>query len=115
MPHALQFTGSNFLNVEDVHGLSDAQRMTNIDHVTVEEVNKQQKLVAYFVGIEDGLPLNTARINQLTNLHSGDDNTDNWRGTAVELYVDPSVMYSGRKVGGVAIRGRVVDPKAKPI
>jgi hypothetical protein len=32
------------------------------------------------------------------------DESDNWRGKPVEVYVDPSVMYGGKRVGGLRLR-----------
>lgn len=32
------------------------------------------------------------------------EDSDDWRGKPVEVYVDPSVMFGGRRVGGVRVR-----------
>ena len=32
------------------------------------------------------------------------DESDNWRGHQVELYVDPGIMFGGKRVGGVRVR-----------
>jgi len=36
--------------------------------------------------------------------------SDDWRGKPVEIFVDPGVMFAGRRVGGVRVRIPVVRP-----
>jgi hypothetical protein len=83
--------------------MSDAERECEIDHISVENIRGTEKLVLFTDKHEDGLPLNTTRIERLVEIHGGDDNTDNWRGTKIRLIVDHSVKFQGRKVGGVNI------------
>jgi hypothetical protein len=41
------------------------------------------------------------------------EESDDWNGKPVELYVDPNVMFGGKRVGGVRVR--VSTPQAPPI
>ena len=42
------------------------------------------------------------------------EESDDWRGKPIELYFDPSVVFRGKRVGGVRVRrpspGQVKDP-----
>lgn len=35
------------------------------------------------------------------------DESDNWIGQKIELYLDPSIMFGGKRVGGVRVRAAV--------
>jgi hypothetical protein len=41
----------------------------------------------------------------------GSDNTDDWIGKQIVLFVDPSVSFAGKIVGGIRLRA----PKGKTI
>ena len=68
------------------------------------EESPDHKWCLLFEEVEDALTLNATRGNQLTE-DFGDGEMDNWIGRKVEIYVDPSVKYAGKKVGGLAVRG----------
>ena len=82
--------------------------------VTVKELKKQNvarddedaeyKYTVYFEEFEKGMVLNSTNIKRLAKA-LGDD-TDNWIGGKVVLYVDPDVEYAGQIVGGLRIRPR---------
>lgn len=54
---------------------------------------------------EDVKPMIVKNQTNWSNLEEafGDD-TDNWIGKKIEVYVDPNVMFKGKKTGGVRIR-----------
>lgn len=104
MAKASRYLAGKYLTVEAVQGMTVAERTVTISHVAEESIQGTDKLVAYFDGQEAGLPLNNTRIEQLLELHGGEDETDKWRGTKVEIYVDPHVRMGGKKVGGVGLR-----------
>lgn len=82
--------------------------------VTVKELKKQNvarddedaeyKYTIFFEEFEKGMVLNSTNIKRLAKA-LGDD-TDNWIGGKVVLYVDPDVEYAGQIVGGLRIRPR---------
>jgi hypothetical protein len=90
--------------------------LLTIDRVDVEVIDgdkKESKPVLYFQGHDRGLVLNRTNADEITAI-VGDPETDNWAGQKVVLYVDPSVMYAGKRVGGI----RVMAPpagKGKPV
>lgn len=95
---------SKYLKQGDLKG---KRVLVTIDHVVVEDVgqgsDQEQKPVVYFRGAEKGWVL-SARINadEITNI-IGDDETEHWAGHKIVLYVDPNVMYGGKKVGGIRV------------
>lgn len=103
MPKATRYMGGKFLNVDRVEKLTEAQRNTVIDHVTVESINGKDKPVAYLKDIEEGMPLGAENLEELISLTKTEE-MDDWRGVKVEIYVDPSVKFEGRRVGGVRLR-----------
>lgn len=49
-------------------------------------------------------PLILNTINWMTLEDAYGEESDDWRGRPVELYVDPNVMFAGKRVGGVRVR-----------
>ena len=103
MPLASKFVGGRYMTKEMVEAMSDKERACKIDHISVEAITGVEKLVLYTDKHDVGLPLNTTRIEQLIEIHGGAEETDDWRGTAIVLTVDPNVRYQGKRVGGVGI------------
>lgn len=99
---------SKYLRKED---LEDDTPVT-IKGIKLEDLGrddaKEQRWVIYFKEFEKGMVLNVTSIRVLESAF-GDD-TDPWLGKRVLLYVDPSVSFQGRVVGGLRIR--VPRPKA---
>jgi hypothetical protein len=62
------------------------------------------KWVLSFEEIEEQLTLNKTRGEQLIE-DFGSSEMDDWNGRQIEVYVDPSVKYAGKKVGGLAVKG----------
>ena len=53
---------------------------------------------------------------QLCSAILGSDDTDDWKGKRVVLYVDPTVMYAGQVVGGIRVRRpKPTAPPPKPV
>lgn len=100
---ATNYIGGKYMTKENVETFTAKERVSTIDHVSLEAISGQQKLVCYFEEHDIGLPLNTSRIESLIEIHGGVEETDEWRGTKVLLAVDASVRYQGKRVGGVKI------------
>ena len=97
------------------HDIGDREYTLRIRGVQVEQVGASQtdtKWVLYFDGAAKGLPLNTGAIRTLEAAF-GDD-SDFWTGQQVILWVDPSVTFQGRTVGGVRIRALKAPGAAIP-
>jgi hypothetical protein len=96
---------SSFLKADD---LRDGPRTLTIASVTVEELGredgpKEKKPVMRFREDERGLTLNKSRYESATDLFGSPD-TDRWTGKQVQLVLDPTVKFGGRKVGGIVLR-----------
>jgi hypothetical protein len=67
------------------------------------EDEDKEKLVLYFDELDKGLVCNATNITLLISL-TGSDDTDDWVGKQVTVYADKSIMFAGKKVGGLRIR-----------
>ena len=95
--NARKFLGS-YLQKEDIPDPIIA-RVREAREETLEE-NERAKLILYFEEFEKGLVCNVTNINVLIDVMQSDE-TDNWIGKDVGLYVDNSVMFAGKRVGGI--------------
>lgn len=90
--------------------------------VTVQKVGKanvakkddepEYKWLVRFDEFPKPMVLNSTNIKRLAKACSSDD-TDDWIGKQVILYVDPDVEFAGNVVGGLRIRAS--QPKAKSV
>lgn len=81
--------------------------------VTVEKVGKanvapkgeeaEYKWLVRFTEFPKPMVLNSTNIKRLAKACNSDD-TDEWTGKKVTLYVDPNVEFAGNVVGGLRIR-----------
>lgn len=79
-------------------------------HAVIEDVRTEtmpgddgEKPVMYFQGDTlKALVMNQTNW-QIIEASYGDE-SDNWRGKQIELYIDPNVMYAGKRTGGVRVR-----------
>jgi hypothetical protein len=94
---------STYLKQSDLAG---KRVLVTIDRVEVEDVgqgqDQERKPVVYFKKAEKGMVLNRVNADEITSI-VGDDETDRWTGHKVVLYVDPHVMFGGKKVGGIRV------------
>lgn len=94
---------SNYLGKEDL-----ASPLTvTIGDVRMETVKgdgaDEEKAVLHFA--EKNLkPMILNNTNWTTLEEAYGDDSDFWRGKPAEIYVDPGVMYGGKRVGGVRLR-----------
>lgn len=93
---------SNYLKKEDVPFPTQAV----IRQVTQDEINgdhgKELKAVLHFTANLKPLILNKG--NAVTISETYGDDTTAWQGKTIELYNDPSVMFAGKRVGGIRVR-----------
>jgi hypothetical protein len=67
-----------------------------------QDDKKETKAVLSFQGRIKPMVLNVENGTTLEELY-GDD-SDNWVGKQIEIYVNPDVKYGGKKVGGLRLR-----------
>lgn len=92
--------------------------------VTVEKVGKQNiakkddepeyKWLIRFQELPKPMVLNSTNIKRLAKA-CGSDDTDDWTGKQVILYVDPDVEFAGNVVGGLRIRAHRQAPPTRSV
>lgn len=99
-PDAADFLGGNYLKKEDLDGAITVT-VTNVWSEAVLNGGRS-KLVASFREFEKPLILNKTNIKRFADIFRT-GKTQAWRGE-VTLYVEESVEYGGRVVGGIRVR-----------
>jgi len=79
-------------------------------NVARDDEPPEDKWVVHFREFDKGMVLNSTNINALAKACDSDD-TDDWVGKEVVVYVDPNVGYGGKTTGGLRIK-RHVEPQA---
>ena len=108
MPKTSEMRESKFLKQSDV-GKAVLWTIHGCERVNVakEGAEPEYKWALNFHESDKPLVLNSTNI-QLCERIFGSDDTDHWNGKKVVLYVDPTVSYGGKVVGGIRVRA----PKA---
>ena len=83
------------------------------DNVAGEDKPEELRWVLYFKEASKGLVLNQTN-SQLAAMVTGSEESDDWPGKKVELFVDPTISYGGKIVGGVRIRPAPTGGEAAP-
>ena len=100
----------NYLKTEDINEEIDV----TIKEVKVEKVgreeNADEKIVVYFDKFEKGLILNKVNGEALAE-EADSRETEKWIGVKVCLYVDPNVLFGGKRVGGIRVKKVPVEKK----
>lgn len=104
MPKISEMRESKFLKQEDV-GRGVLATITNCDqqNVAMEGAGKEMKWCLHFRELEKPLVLNSTNIQLCAQICKSED-TDEWKGKAVVLFVDPNVSYGGKLTGGIRVR-----------
>lgn len=111
---------TTFLNASDV----EKPTVITINEITEEKVGSGNKAVIYCSEFEQGITLGKTTISQLIEIF-GTDDSDEWIGQSVIVFNDKSVMFEGKRVGGIRFRnnpankhvgkaGKHADPDSAP-
>jgi hypothetical protein len=106
-------TPSKYLKKEQV---AERPLRVTIRDVVQENLAKndepeEKKWILYFREHDQGLVLNNTNI-ALCELACGSDETDDWMGKQIVLYNDPTIVFAGRRTGGIRIRPATGGAKA---
>ena len=99
---------SNFLSKDDCPTTATINKV-DFEMVGGEDTGKERKVVIHSTDFPM-LPDNTHKMfilnksNWINIEEAYGPDTDTWIGQRIELYVDPSIMYGGKRVGGVRVR-----------
>ena len=109
-----QMTSSKYLKQDDI---GDGKLVTvkgfKRENVAQESEPPEMKYLMGFDELEKPLVLNSTNI-QLCERAFGSDETDDWIGKKIVLYVDHNVSFGGKVVGGIRVRAPKVKPGAAP-
>jgi hypothetical protein len=104
MPNIHTMKETKYLKKEDIGAgllvtISDLQR----DNVAMDSQPEEFKYTLHFRELDKPLVLNWTNLTACAEACDSEE-TENWIGKKVVLYVDNTVMFQGRKVGGIRIR-----------
>lgn len=100
----------SFLKADD---LGNARVRVVIDRVELKEIDDKTKAIMYFQGKAKGLVINLTIAEQLKEIFQTDE-TDHWIGRQIILYRDASVMFGGKRVGGVRVASAETGTASAP-
>ena len=103
-----EYLESKFLKKEDVMGQQGHGVLVTINAIQEQDVamtgeSEQIKLCAYFNELGKGLVLNSTNMQALAEL-TGSEEIEDWIGHQVVLYADQTIMFRGKRVGGIRLR-----------
>lgn len=103
---------SSYLKQSDFDENGFIVTVKNIEHKNVarDDEPEENKWIVYFSEYEKGMVLNSTNIQALGKA-CGSDDTDDWTGKEVIVYVDPNVGYGGKTTGGLRIK-KYASPQA---
>lgn len=107
----------SFLKQEDLQGRAVKVVIASVvlDDVKDTDSGKtEKKLVAHFAGKDKALILNRTNCESLEEI-CGTDDYGAWVGHTVVLFTDPTVMFGGKRVGGLRIRSVQAAPPPPPV
>lgn len=95
---------SKYLRKEDIDGdvIVTIQKIGQ-GNVALDDQPEQLKWMVKFAEFKKPMVLNSTNI-QLLEKACGSDDTDDWIGKEVILFVDDNVSFGGKLVGGIRIR-----------
>lgn len=104
MPKTSEMRESKFLKQTDV-GKAVLWTIHGVERVNVakEGAEPEFKWAMNFNESDKPLVLNSTNIQLCERIFNSDD-TDHWNGKKLVLYVDPTVSYGGKVVGGIRVR-----------
>jgi hypothetical protein len=115
MPKISEMRESKFLKQSDI---GEGARMTvsgcERHNVAKEGADPELKWCLEFEQTDKPLVLNSTNI-QLCAKIFGSDDTDEWVGKPIVLYVDPNISYGGKITGGIRVRASKAKTPAKPV
>ena len=114
MPKISDMLPSSYLKQTDFDETGYIVTVKSIEQKNVarEDEPPENKWIVYFNEYEKAMVLNTTNINGLAKA-CGSEDTDDWPGKAVIVYVDPTVGYGGKITGGLRVRRHSVAAAPK--
>lgn len=96
-----------YLRKEDVESVGDSGLNVEILRVRKDSIlsdgEEVEKWFMDFAELPKALVLNKTNAEECAEILKS-QNTDDWAGKVVNLFIDSSVQYRGKKIGGLRIR-----------
>ena len=110
--HISELKQSKYLKKEDAGpGILVTVKEVTQENVAKEGAEPEYKYIVHFDDAEKGMVLNNTN-GQLFAKILGSEESDDWIGTKVVLYEDPSITFGGKLVGGIRVRAQRNVPTA---
>lgn len=102
------YNESKYLKHQDLEGNDWAVTITNVTREDIKDRDgtSKKKFILHFKEVEKGLVLNTTNMNTLYKLLASDD-SDDWTGKRITLYVKDDIEMGGEIMSGIRIRGKL--------
>jgi hypothetical protein len=100
---------TKYLSKDDVHAptVGIIERIVNETLGTGDD--QEIKPILYFSsGLPKPMVINTTNWTNVEAIYG--DESDNWIGKSIEVWVDPSVVYGGKRIGGLRLRAPAGQP-----
>lgn len=112
MPKIHEMVDSKYLRKEDLDGeVIVTIAKIGQGNVAMDDQPEEKKWMIRFKEFPKPMVLNSTNIQLLAKACSSDD-TDDWLGKEVILYVDDNVSFGGKLVGGIRVKS--AKPAAAP-
>lgn len=117
MPRINDMLESKYLKQSDIGDEDVVATIQKIGKANIarDDDPPEYKWLCRFAEFAKPMVLNATNINALGDA-CGSDDSDDWIGKKVIVYVDPNVSYSGKRVGGIRIKAmKKPTPQRKPV
>lgn len=115
MPSIRDLKQSRFLSKEDVaRPILVTIKGWHQDNVAMQSEPQRIKYCLDFVEAVKPFPLNVVNGDTIATI-TGSENFDDWKGTKIVLFCDPTVVNKGEVTGGVRVRAPRNQPAPAPV
>ncbi len=105
MPRICDMIPSNYLKQSDFDANGTIVSVKSLEQKNVAQDDQEPDLkwCIFFNEFDKPMVLNTTNINAMAEACDS-DNSDDWMGQEVVVYVDPNINFGGKRVGGLRVR-----------
>jgi len=102
------YNESRYLKHQDLEGNDWVVTIKNVtrDDIKDRDGTSKKKFILHFNEVDKGLVLNTTNMNMLYKLLLSDD-SDDWTGKRITLYVKEDIEMGGEIMSGIRIRAKL--------
>ena len=102
---------SKYLSKDDIHGPTVGTILkVEIESFESEKGTESKPIMYFSAGIPKPMVVNNTNWMSIEDLYG--DESDNWTGQPIEVWVDPAVAFGGKRIGGLRLRAPSTSPAA---